>query len=119
MTTAKPTTARSTAAKKPQDRKPKEADVPAVIEVTVDDFTVTFDADRMDDYELMEDIARVEDGEHIRIGMVLSRWFGPEKHAEIKERFRDPETKKVPLVPIIEFFGELMKATQAEVDARG
>lgn len=118
MTAAKTTTAK-TPAKKPQDRKPKATDAPPVITVTVDDFTVTFDAERMDDYELMEDIARVEDGEYVRIGKVLSRWFGEEKHAEIKERFRDPETKRVPLEPIIAFFGELMAATQAEVDARG
>lgn len=118
MTTAK-TPAKTTAPRKPQDRKPKAEEQTAAITVTVDDVTVTLDADSMDDYELMEDVAKIDDGQHYRIGRVLEKLLGADAHSAVKEKFREPDSGKVRMEGIVMFFHEVMKAVQAEVDSRG
>lgn len=63
-------------AKKPADRKPKKA---ATHPVEVGDITIHVDSDALDDFELMEDVARMEDGEAHRAAGVLRRILGPEQ----------------------------------------
>ncbi|NKG21111.1 hypothetical protein [Paeniglutamicibacter terrestris] len=126
MTTTRATTAKTstktpakTAARKaPQDRKPKQDEAPAQVTITVDGFEVTLDADKLDDYDLMENIARVDDGERERVVLVLRSMLGPDVHEEVKAKFRGDDGR-IRVEPMIMFFYEVMKQFQTELQARG
>lgn len=83
----------TTAPKKPQDRKPKVSDVHTV---TVHGETLTVPADALDDFELLDDLARVESGEGQRLPSLLRRLLG-EDYKRALDLVRDEETGRVPL----------------------
>jgi hypothetical protein len=118
-TTAAKTPARRPAtAKKPADRKPKapaKSDpavkkVGDVVEVTHLGVTVTISPDALNDYELFIDM---NSGNVALLPSILHRLFGEEKHREVIEALRDPETKRVRLEgdgSVSEFIGDIFGA---------
>ena len=63
---------------KPADRKPKVETVDGVSKVTIKDITVSVDKDALDDFELLDDLAKMQDGDGARIASVAHRLFGDE-----------------------------------------
>lgn len=63
-------------AAKPQDRKPKIETVEGVSTVTVRGITVSVSKDALDDFELLDDLAKMQDGEGARLASVAHRLFG-------------------------------------------
>lgn len=83
----------TTAPKKPQDRKPKASDTYAV-EVRGQKFTVALAA--LDDFELLDDLAQVEEGKGQRFPSLLRRLLG-DQYRDALNLLRDEETGRVPV----------------------
>lgn len=94
------------APKKPQDRKPP-ADAPIKVEVRGQSFTI--DRDALDDFELLDDIARVEDGAGHRLPSLLRRLLG-EDYGRALDLLRDEETGRVALESGAELVQEIFEA---------
>lgn len=95
------------AAKKPQDNKPK---LPkgTILNATVDGIDVTLTQDVLDDFELLDDFAELQNGNNARIVSAMKRMFG-EDYARILEELRD-ESGKVKASRAMGFFVDVMKA---------
>ncbi|MCE0510845.1 hypothetical protein LVJ59_17490 [Microbacterium sp. KKR3/1] len=61
---------------KPADRKPKVDTKDGISTVTIKGITVKIDKDALDDFELLDDLAKMQDGEGARIASVAHRLFG-------------------------------------------
>lgn len=94
------------APKKPADRKPP-ADAPIEVEVRGKKFTI--DRDALDDFELLDDLARVEDGQGQRLPSLLRRLLG-EDYKTALELIRDKETGRVSLETGAELVNEIFAA---------
>jgi len=92
-------------AKKPQDRKPKATDAPDHRTVTVagKDWTVSTEA--LDDFELLDDLGELEDGNAARLPSIMKRLLGDDYRAAL-DSIRDENTKRVS----IEAGGDFVKA---------
>lgn len=93
-------------AKKPADRKPKAGE-PRTVRVR--DISLVVDPDRMDDFELMDDMARLESGEPQRAPSVLRRLLGDEQYAQAMNALRD-DAGKVRMEAAMELFKEIFEA---------
>lgn len=115
MTEAKTPAARKPAARKPQDRKPKavEAAEPEAVTITVDGFSLIVDPETLDDFELLENVARVEDGDLSRLPQVLQRMFGAEQYAAVKEHLRN-DAGRITTEAAATFFEEFGVAAAAQ-----
>lgn len=124
MTAPKSTAARKPPApRKPQDRKPKAADVEEYDalteprEITVDGITFTARLNITTDFEFMEGVADIDNGEYQHLPAVLRRLVGdPEAYRRVKEHLRD-ENGRIDMEPASEFFGKAMDALSAYVAA--
>lgn len=76
---------------KPADRKPK------VFTVKVDDDTYTVPLDALDDFELLDDLNAIQDGDGARLPTVLRRLLGAEQYRAALESLRSAETGRVSL----------------------
>lgn len=81
-------------AKKPTDRKPKAEDGPEVVTATVRGVELKIDADVMDDFELLDDLARLDDQDPSRMPALLRKLTG-DHYRELLETARDEDTGKV------------------------
>lgn len=64
------------AATKPADRKPKIETKDGISTVTIKGITVKVEKDALDDFELLDDLAKMQDGDGARITSVAHRLFG-------------------------------------------
>lgn len=94
--------------KKPQDRKPK-ASPEGVRDVTVDGLKLRIVTSDLDDFELVDDLARLEDGEHMRAPSALRRILGTEQYRIVLDHLRDPDTQRVTNEAASTFVGELFE----------
>lgn len=91
-------------AKKPQDHKKPAADGALVVTVNGHDYQIARDA--LDDFELLDDLARLDDGEGTRLPAILRRLVGDDGYRAALDTIRDPETGRVS----IEAGGDLLAA---------
>lgn len=94
------------APKKPQDRKPA-ADAPIKVEVRGTTFTI--DRAALDDFELLDDLARVEDGAGQRLPSLLRRLLGGD-YGRALDLIRDEDTGRVSLETGAELVQEIFEA---------
>ena len=94
-------------ARKPQDRKPKAEDAPTVTTVAVRGIDVTVPADALDDFELLDDLHELENGNATRLPAVLRRLVGDQWRA-VMDVARDPETGRVSIESGAEVVREIM-----------
>ena len=105
----KTTTAKKpTAAKKPQDRKEKQAT--GDLSVTVRGVDVTVPADALDDFELLDRLSRMDDGDLSQMPAVMRTLVGEVKYRELLETARDKKTGRVTTEAGSRLVHELMDA---------
>lgn len=78
-------------AKKPQDHKPPKPSAEKVDggqNVTVDGLTVFIAQEAMDDFELLDDLGRLDDGDGTRMPSVLRRLLTDEDREKVLEHLR-------------------------------
>jgi len=95
-------------AKKPADRKPKAEDAPTVTTVAVRGIDVTVPADALDDFELLDDLHELENGNATRLPAVVRRLVGDQWQA-VMDVARDPETGRVSIESGAEVVREIME----------
>lgn len=95
-------------AAKPADRKPKVETVDGVSTVEIKGITVSVDKDALDDFELLDDLAKMQDGDGARIAAVAHRLFG-DQFKTVMEGLRG-ENGRVSVESATEFIGELLTA---------
>ena len=96
-------------AKQPTDRKPKAEDGPEVVTATVRGVTIEISADVMDDFELLDDLARLDDQDPSRMPALLRKLAG-DKYRELLETARDKDTGKVTIEAGGALIGEIFEA---------
>lgn len=94
--------------KKPADRKPKVETVDGVSTVTIKGITVRVEKDALDDFELLDDLAKMQDGDGARIASVAHRLFGDE-FKKVMDGLRG-ENGRVSVESASEFISELLAA---------
>lgn len=97
-------------AKKPQDRKPKAPAADALMTAEVAGMTLTVDPAAMDDFELLDELARLDDGEAVRMPRVLRKLLGDKQMVVAMECLRDDDTGRVSLEVGAQFVRDLMAA---------
>jgi hypothetical protein len=104
-----------TAPKKPQDHKPKDPTVETVEggkRVTCRGITVTIPDEALDDFELVEELGRVQFGEQQdrgRLPLILRRLVGDSGYKAVMDGLRGPNGR-VPIQAGFEFIKELFGA---------
>lgn len=93
---------------KPQDRKPKVDTVNGVSTVTIKGITVNVDKDALDDFELLDDLAKMQDGHGARLASVAHRLFGDD-FKTVMDGLRG-ENGRVSVEVASEFISELLAA---------
>lgn len=93
---------------KPADRKPKVETVDGKSTVTIKGVTVTVEKDALDDFELLDDLAKMQDGDGARIASVAHRLFGDE-FKKVMDGLRG-ENGRVSVETASEFISELLAA---------
>lgn len=99
----------TTTPKKPQDRKPKAVAAPDsyTVEVRGQKFTVALAA--LDDFELLDDLAQVEEGKGQRFPSLLRRLLG-DQYRDALNLLRDEETGRVPVEEGARLVQEILEA---------
>ena len=92
------------ATKKPQDRQPKKSDVG---KVTVEGVTVSVDVDALDDFELLDDLSQMQDGNGARVTSAFRRMFGDDS-SRILDELRE-ESGRVRLSRASKFMMSVMQ----------
>ncbi|MFT4081190.1 MAG: hypothetical protein QM638_01260 [Nocardioides sp.] len=97
--------------KMPADRKPKRAGAsdPDQRVVTIDGHDYTILPEAADDFELLDDLARIDDEDATRIPSVLRRLLGAEQMRVAMRNLRDPETGRVGVEAGVTFVAEVIK----------
>ena len=95
-------------AKKPQDRKPKAEDAPTVTTVAVRGIDVTVPADALDDFELLDDMHELENGNATRMPSVLRRLVG-DQWRDVMDAARDEQTGRVTIEAGAKIVQEIME----------
>ena len=95
-------------ATKPQDHKPKVETKDGKSTVTIKGITVSVEKDALDDFELLDDLAKMQDGEGARIASVAHRLFGDE-FKTVMNGLRG-ENGRVSVTAASEFISELLSA---------
>lgn len=62
--------------KKPQDHKPKVDTIDGVSTVTIQGITVSVPQDVLDDFELLDDMSQLQEGNGTKLSSVARRLFG-------------------------------------------
>lgn len=92
--------------KQPQDHKPK-ADAPRTVTVRGETFTIP--ADALDDFELLGDLGRIQEGEAALLPNVLRRLVGDDGYRRAMDALRG-ENGRVSVSDGAEFVGEILTA---------
>ena len=96
--------------KQPTDRKPKATEAgPEVVTARVRGIGIEISADIMDDFELLDDLARLDDQDPSRMPALLRKLAG-DKYRELLETARDKETGKVTIEAGGALIGEIFEA---------
>lgn len=95
-------------AKKPADRKPKAEDGPESLTATVAGQEYEVSAEALDDFELLDDLARLDDGDVSRAASVLRRLLGDDMKRAM-DSIRDKKTGRVTIAAATDFVMDLMK----------
>lgn len=74
--------------------------------LTVRDIDLTIDLDVLDDFELLDMMASLEDGNTLEAPRILRRIIGPE-YQNVKRALRDPETGRITGDVSVEFIRDL------------
>lgn len=77
--------------------------------VTVRDIDLTIDLDVLDDFELLDMLASLEDGNALQAPRILRRVLG-EEYADAKKALRDRETGRIKGDVAVEFIRDLFTA---------
>lgn len=96
------------AATKPADHKPKVETKDGKSTVTIKGITVSVEKDALDDFELLDDLAKMQDGDGARIASVAHRLFGDE-FKTVMDGLRG-ENGRVSVTAASEFISELLAA---------
>lgn len=94
-------------AKKPQDHK-KPADAPLVATVGGVDYAIEPNA--LDDFEMLDDLARLEEGAGQLFPRVLRRFIGDDGYKRAMDALRDPDTGRVSGEAGAEFTAAIIEA---------
>jgi hypothetical protein len=111
--------------KRPQDRKPKE-EKPKVTEmkvmvgerevdgweVTLDGVTLHVPKEALDDFELLDELGRIQSGKQAssaNLPSILRRLVGVE-YTKVLDALRDKESGRVPVEPAVRFTINIFKA---------
>lgn len=94
-------------AKKPQDRKPA-AGTPTKVEVR--GIAITIPADALDDFELLDDLNALEEGNATRLPAVLHRLVDKDTYKALMDAVRDPDTGRVTTERGVGLVGEILQA---------
>ncbi|MBE7953620.1 hypothetical protein ILP86_04710 [Microbacterium sp. R1] len=112
------------APKKPQDHKPKspkaekikisigEGDDAREVEgfrITVNEITVEVEKDALNDWEFLEDVADLQNGDGAKSVSMSRRLFG-DQYNTVKENFRDEKTGRVSSADFQEFVQAVLEA---------
>lgn len=100
-------------AKKPADRQAKKAEI-TEFTMTVYGIDVSIAVEALDDFEFMDDIGRVDDGDLSRAPIALRRLVGSEKMRELMDAVRDPDTGRVTSEAGAGLFMDIFKAVQEQ-----
>lgn len=76
------------------------------VEVTVRGLTLSVDPDTFDDFELLEEIAAVADGDALRVVPLAKRVFGSD-YARVLDHLRT-QSGRVPATSVVAFLTDLM-----------
>lgn len=95
-------------AKVPEDHKPKAEDAPETVTVTVRGEEFTLSSDHFDDWELLDDIGRADDGDAGRAPMIMRKMLG-DQYSKAIEVIRG-EDGRVRIEDGKNFLLELMQA---------
>ncbi len=90
--------------KKPQDRKPKAA---KDLSVSVDGVSVTVSPDALDDFELLDDLSGLQDGNAAKLPSILRRLAGDD-YKRILDELRG-DAGRVSVKRATEFIGDLIQ----------
>ena len=96
-------------AKKPSDHKKKAETAQQDRTVTIRGVEVTVAADAMDDFELLDDLGELENGNGGRLPRILRRLAG-DAYRPLLEAVRDGETGRVPVEAGAELAREILEA---------
>lgn len=96
------------AATKPADRKPKVETKDGISTVTIKGITVKVEKDALDDFELLDDLAKMQDGDGARITSVAHRLFGDD-FKTVMDGLRG-DNGRVSVETASEFISELLAA---------
>lgn len=66
------------ATKKPQDHKPKVETIDGISTLTIQGITVHVAKDALDDFELLDDMSQLQEGNGTKLSSVARRLFGDE-----------------------------------------
>lgn len=112
------------APKKPQDHKPKSAKAEKIklmvgegddarevegFRITLEGVTVELEQDALNDWEFLEDVADLQNGDGAKSVSLSRRLFGA-AYSDIKENFRDERTGRVDSVKFQEFVQGVLEA---------
>ena len=95
-------------AKVPTDRQPKttEQDDARTVTAAGQDWTVPTDA--LNDFELLDDLGELEDGNAARLPRIMKRLLGDD-YKKALDALRDEDTKRVPIEAAGEFITEILQ----------
>ena len=101
--------------KKPQDHqakkdKPKVEKVDSGWNVTHRGVSIELASEVFDDFELLDEIASVEDGKGNRLPTLLRRLVGNDQFRKVMDGLRDKKTGRVSVEAGAEFLGEIFEA---------
>lgn len=100
-------------AKKPQDHKPKAEDAGTGQVVEVRGLQVTISAEALDDFELLDDLAQVEQKNAVRMPSLLRRLVGHEQWRDVIDLARDESTGRVSVEAGAELIREIFEELKA------
>jgi len=101
------------APKKPQDHQPpalKAKDLGDSFELTHNGVTMVIEKAAFDDFEVLDDIAQIEEGNAARLPSLMRRLFGDTQYRTMLDGLRDPQTGRVPLAKASEHLRDVFNA---------
>lgn len=105
-------------AKTPEDHKPKAEEPPPTVSVKIKGREWSIPREALDDFELMDDLAQLDDdGNIVRAASCMRRLFGETQRREIMDTLRDPETGRVSIEAGTGFLMDVFEAANQAGEA--
>lgn len=100
-------------AKKPQDRKaakPKVTTRDGKMTATVRGLRLTIEKELMDDWEVVERLALMEEEKNpVYMPLIMKQLLGEDQYMSVKDKIRDPKTNRITFEAGQQFFNELFE----------